>query len=173
MKRQIRRGVFETNSSSVHSITITKNSIDTNKMVINSDGLIEVDVGEFGWGVERHGDQYTKLSYLAMMALETEGSECETVEQFFETEGFQKINSEIASYCACKGVTVPGLKIQKHSYKDSKGEERFYIDHEGYIDHQSCEEYKSLQDFLDSYRVGIVEFVFNPALILEISNDNM
>lgn len=172
-RRQIRRGVFETNSSSVHSITIIKDTIDSNKMAINDDGLIEVDAGEFGWGVERHRDQYTKLSYLVMMALETEGSECETVEQFYETEGFQKINSEIASYCACKGVTVPGLKIEKHSYKDSKNEDRFYIDHDGYIDHQSCEDYGSLQEFLDSNNVGVIEFVFNSSLILEISNDNM
>ena len=171
-KRQIRRGVFETNSSSVHSITITKDTIDANVMGFNDDDLIEVDAGEFGWGVERHRDQYTKLSYLVVMALETEGSECETVEQFYETEGFQKINSEIASYCACKGVTVPGLKIEKHPYKNSKGVEDFYIEHDGYIDHQSCENYGSLQEFLDDKGVSIVEFVFNPALILKISNDN-
>lgn len=172
-KRQIRRSVFETNSSSVHSITITKDTIDANVMGFNDGDLIEVDAGEFGWGVERHRDQYTKLSYLVMMALETEGSECETVEQFYETEGFQKINSEIASYCACKGVTVPGLKIEKHTCKNSKGVEGFYIEHDGYIDHQSCDDYGSLQEFLDNKGVSIVEFVFNPALILEISNDNI
>ena len=49
----------------------------------------------------------------------------------------------------------------------------YYIDHDGYIDHQSCEDYGSLQEFLDSNNVGVIEFVFNSSLILEISNDNM
>ena len=173
MKRQIRRGVFETNSSSVHSITISKNTIDENKMTINDDGFIEVEAGEFGWGVEHHRDQYTKLSYLVMMAVETDGRQCESVEEFLKTEGFQHINHEIAAHCNCRGIVIPGLTWTKHTYQDSKGVDRFYVTHDGYIDHQSCEDYKNLQHFLDDKGVTVVEFVFNPNLMLEIANDNI
>lgn len=171
-KRVIRRSVFETNSSSVHSVSISNNDLQDSHLTVNDDGYIEVDPGEFGWGVESFTDQTTKLEYLVMMAMETEGKECTSIEEFYQTEGFQHINREIACYCNCKGIIVPELKIEKHTYKTDKGEERFYINHEGYIDHQSCENYGSLKEFLDDYRTTVIEFVFNPGAILHISNDN-
>ena len=46
MKRQIRRGCFETNSSSTHAICITK--ADVNKEDLPSH--VTFTHGEFGWG---------------------------------------------------------------------------------------------------------------------------
>ena len=43
MKRQIRRSVFETNSSSTHSVSISKKPVDV------SDKSIHFNIGEFGW----------------------------------------------------------------------------------------------------------------------------
>lgn len=62
MKTQIRRSVFETNSSSTHSIAIKKdfdiNSIPENKR------KVQFNVGQFGWEFDTYDDIYSKASYL-------------------------------------------------------------------------------------------------------------
>lgn len=60
MKKQIRRGVFETNSSSTHAICITKES------VIEKDfpNHVTFTHGEFGWETVEYSDLWSKASYL-------------------------------------------------------------------------------------------------------------
>lgn len=55
----IRKGLFETNSSSTHAICIGK---DNNNLVIPSE--LTFKVGEFGWENEVHDDVLTLASYL-------------------------------------------------------------------------------------------------------------
>lgn len=70
MKRQIRRNVFETNSSSTHSICITKNDILDEKR-----NWITFYTGEFGWEHETLYSITSKASYLytAILYLEKYG----------------------------------------------------------------------------------------------------
>ena len=49
MKRQIRRGVFETNSSSTHAICIAKGDYNLSKH-------IDFTIGEFGWENNEYDD---------------------------------------------------------------------------------------------------------------------
>ena len=58
MKRQIRKNVFETNSSSTHAICISKNNDYKKRDYIN------FEIGEFGWEFDVYGDVYSKASYL-------------------------------------------------------------------------------------------------------------
>lgn len=58
--RQIRKGTFETNSSSTHAICITKT--DVNKADFPSH--VTFTHGEFGWEVEEYSDLWSKASYL-------------------------------------------------------------------------------------------------------------
>lgn len=60
MKRQIRRGTFETNSSSTHAICITKS--DVNKSSLPN--YVEFEHGEFGWEVAEYHGLHSKASYL-------------------------------------------------------------------------------------------------------------
>lgn len=60
MKKQTRKGVFETNSSSVHTITISKNGYD--KSIIPE--VLVFIFGEFGWEVNKLSSVYEKASYL-------------------------------------------------------------------------------------------------------------
>lgn len=60
MKRQIRKGVFETNSSSTHAICISKDNINKNSLPEH----ITFTHGEFGWEFDTHSDTWTKASYL-------------------------------------------------------------------------------------------------------------
>lgn len=65
MKKLIRKSVFETNSSSCHSISLASFDkefvIDT--IYPDQFGKIYVEGGEFGWHWERYNDAKTKLSY--------------------------------------------------------------------------------------------------------------
>jgi hypothetical protein len=61
MKIQIRKGLFETNSSSVHSIVIGNNGEDIHKGLPTT---LEFYGGEFGWEHEIYDDPSSKASYL-------------------------------------------------------------------------------------------------------------
>lgn len=126
--KQIRNKVFETNSSSTHSISFSaRDTLEDNTMPIDEyDGYIHATFGEFGWEIESYYDQESKLSYLLTMAAHLNGfyfwcvneSEFEEdLKKFIETEDFKTLSDEIASYANCNGV---------------------WIDYgEGYVDHQS------------------------------------
>ena len=67
MKRQIRRKVFETNSSSMHSLTVEKLGVTEYLHVDEVENKVIVNYGEFGWGYDEYTDPETKLSYLITM----------------------------------------------------------------------------------------------------------
>lgn len=170
MKKQIRRGVFETNSSSTHSLTIKNGNLNDSNLHIDYDNMLEVDFGEFGWEVCNYSDQYTKLQYILTMCACTEGRKCITPEEFYETDGFKSISSAIASYCHCDGIRVREDCIRT-SHWDYCNED--YLDFDGYIDHQSVEDYSSVADFLEQNNISSVEdFIFNDGIIVHTDNDN-
>ena len=59
MKVQIRKSVFETNSSSVHSIVIYKNASN-----IQTPSSLQFTLGEFGWEINVLTTPYEKAQYL-------------------------------------------------------------------------------------------------------------
>jgi hypothetical protein len=67
-KKLIRTGVFETNSSSAHSVSIADNTkefvLDT--IYPDQDGNVTLEGGEFGWGWFKHNDALTKANYAAV-----------------------------------------------------------------------------------------------------------
>lgn len=68
MNRIIRHFVFETNSSSSHSISIpdTMELLDT--LHPDENGEIRLGSGEYGWGYEEYNDAYNKADYAAVYA---------------------------------------------------------------------------------------------------------
>lgn len=62
---KIRRSVFETNSSSTHSICITRSNLE-----LELPEKVIFDVGEFGWQEEKYSDVNEKASYLYTAILE-------------------------------------------------------------------------------------------------------
>lgn len=64
----IRKGTFETNSSSTHSLSITpedKEMLLDNSIKVDGDTLV-LQGGEFGWGWEKFNDALTKANYCAV-----------------------------------------------------------------------------------------------------------
>jgi hypothetical protein len=64
----IRKKVFETNSSSSHSISISEDDKNflLDYMIPDDTGTIELVGGEFGWEWERYTDAETKANYFAL-----------------------------------------------------------------------------------------------------------
>lgn len=162
--KQIRRSVFETNSSSTHSVSVKCNKgLQPNWMTVSEDGYIHASLGDFGWEIETYAEQPDKLSYLLTMAYmknptgehrwSDEYSEEKDMERFVETHNFQMISEAIARYTNCKGVHL-----------DQIGD--------GYIDHQSHEDYRTTQEFLDEYGLSVIEFVYGRGVKLHTDNDN-
>lgn len=61
MKKQIRKSIFETNSSSMHAITVTSKPGKTEYLKYHS---IDFHTGEFGWDHTIYCDTQAKASYL-------------------------------------------------------------------------------------------------------------
>lgn len=79
MKKLIRHGVFETNSSSCHSLSLQTNKngeVETNPNFFNDyeiddDGVLSFDTGEFGWEANYFGYFQDKLSYVMTYCITT------------------------------------------------------------------------------------------------------
>ncbi len=70
MKTNIRQSVFETNSSSTHSISIAEEIsmlMDTD-LIPDETATIELTGGEFGWEWEKYNDAPTKANYAAVFS---------------------------------------------------------------------------------------------------------
>ena len=53
IRKQIREGTFETNSSSMHSLVIENKKsgkLSPSNLPVSSDGILKIGTGEFGWG---------------------------------------------------------------------------------------------------------------------------
>ncbi len=162
--KQVRRSVFETNSSSTHSITITHGKIVNNNIRVDRDGYIHTELGEFGWEIWDYKGQAERLSYLVtMLAVKSDvtlwcyeddesRTEKDIVEDIMKTHEFEKLSDEIGRHARCSGVIIDPS--------------------DGYIDHQSHEDYRDFQDFLDQYNTNVVEFVFGRGNVVHTDNDN-
>ena len=87
MKRQIRRGCFETNSNSTHAICIIK--ADVNKEDLPSH--VTFTHGEFGWENDEYSDLWSKASYLYQAI-------CSCYEGDEKAEVINKITELLAEY---------------------------------------------------------------------------
>lgn len=61
---KFRYDVFETNSSAVHSISVSSDGIEPSRLPIDKDGNIITDYGSFGREYRIYESQEDKLSYL-------------------------------------------------------------------------------------------------------------
>ena len=141
---QIRLSQFETNSSSVHSLVIPK---DTKIDIPHSVYLFE---GEYGW--TEHKD-YDTLSYFYTACVERGKEEVEKFFSYLKRKGVEEINSR-------------ELRWKKDSYE---GKEYEYAEgFDGYIDHGGelpLDEFFANENLLD-------RFLFSEDSFVETGNDN-
>lgn len=174
MKQVIRRSIFETNSSSSHSVSKQKGTLQESYLSVRKDNKIHVEFGEFDWGYERISDQYGKLQYLCTMAA-CNNIDHVTIEDFLNNDDFKELSYVIGEYCGCDGINFESqnnLTVENNWVNTPK-----CIDFNGYIDHQSM--FPSFSEFLhdfgfdeDNDKTNILNFVFNDGVTLIIDNDN-
>jgi hypothetical protein len=140
--KTIRNNVFETNSSSSHSLCIIEG--DLNDMIYpDEEGRIHLVGGEFGWGYEEHNDSLTKANYCAVAFLEHESY-------------LEMLKEVIIEHTKCEEVIILAELFNYNSPYNS------------YIDHQSIDE---AADSIYS-KQDLKNFIFNPNSKLIIDNDN-
>ena len=154
---QIRKSVFETNSSSSHSFSIpTEDEFDSKGKTLFTDLLsIRKDnssfylyCDEFGWGEDVFTDAKTKLSYLVTYLFSGEGGNIKGV---CESTEYKMLLNVLYRYC----------RIEPERVVPPLGDL-------GYIDHQS----RGVADDIFESEKKIAAFLFNPNSELVIDNDN-
>lgn len=143
----IRHGVFETNSSSTHSICIPKDSLDLTLIIPKE---LKFTFGEFGWEESRLDSTEEKASYLYT------GLNCNERKEDIE---------RIGTILKDKGIKV---EFEKEIFE--KDGEYTWSKNSGYVDHAH-----KLEQFLDdimSDEDKLMRFLFSPLSVIFTSNDN-
>lgn len=144
MKRKIRIGAFETNSSSTHAICISKNDVNTNDLPSN----VAFAHGEFGWEFRVLTDTWDKASYLYQAI-------CDTSDSIDERQ--EKLNM-ISDMLGEESITCEFEPDRKNYWNDG-----------GYIDHayDLCDLIRELL----SDKEKLFRYLFGASMIIT-GNDN-
>ena len=161
-----RSNVFETNSSSVHTITIDTGNI--NDLEVQRDGYIHLSMPYYGKQFDRFNNSYDKLCYALLVVCYTHGiyldwdpdneeymseqeyeDECnywkDCLEDLMSLEEYHIIEQCVISELKKNNKECYGLKIHQSSCG---------------IDHQS-QEHESLHEFLEENKLSnIHDFIF-------------
>ena len=150
MRRQIRRSVYETNSSSTHAICIAKDGYELKDH-------IDFHTGEYGWECEEYGDLDNKASYLITAIL--------SMDKEYADEKLTRLKDILDEYEIT--YTIPELNVKSYEY----GKEKHYYYNIGYdyIDHAG--ELKSWLDDLLSDSDKLFRDRFGNSIIIT-GNDN-
>jgi hypothetical protein len=145
----VRNGVFETNSSSCHSLCISDQEAILDTLPVDNEGVVRIFTGEFGWGIDEYNDAAMKAAY------------CLTWIKTCNDENDPKVSKYEASL---KGVIEEVCKAKEVRFIQET--DKYYP--WGYIDHQSSDRCAEAFESLTSLK----NFIFNPNSTLRISNDN-
>ena len=144
--KQIRRNVFESNSSSVHTLQISKDGLEPSKLELNKDGNIEIEFGEFGKEYMIYDTQYEKLQYLISF-IAYNYSYYYDLDNLYENYDYSEVRDAICEYTGANDIVVVG-------------------EAQPYIDHQSADDC-----VIRLYKDEIINFVFNKFITLKTDCD--
>lgn len=151
MTKLIRKSVFETNSSSCHSISISSDDVVYDGIIPASDNKIYLKPMEFGWDINEYRDPMSKLTYCWIY-----------VQDWTDKE--QQEFSQILSNVVCQHTGADEI-VMELEY-DKWNPDGYY----GYIDHQSVECNDLHHMFYQPEYLK--NFIFNPNSVLRTDNDN-
>ena len=162
MKKQIRIGTFETNSSSVHSLQISQKHMHKSKLKIADDGYVHVQLTEYyGKDEKDYKGQREKLTYIVTWMYIYYGC---NLEDLFKGSLWEEFNKTFTDYV---GNDCKGILIDKTMFDDSEmaGD---YLDHQsipyGKYDTENC-----IVNLYDAEQ--LINFIFNPYLWLHTDCD--
>lgn len=143
MKTQIRSNVFETNSSSVHTITISNNFPQS------IDNYIFFDRGEYGWEWEIYNSCQDKANYLY---------EC-MIDLFYHNNSLEEKCDRIREELALYNVDCNFVEVNENNL------------FEGYVDHGGQNE--ELVNYLLDNPDKLINYLFNDTSYIATGNDNV
>lgn len=177
MQKNIRKCMFETNSSSMHVIVIDNKDREYKKQLhlpSDADNYLMVHLKSYGWGFEWLDYSNAKLCYLVTYALQPIQDTQETVNDNVQriwngdTSGLSDAYNDlidvidfIKEYDA-EADHVDGIRLVFDDDDDSMP----------YVDHQSCNGSIGQMLSYGGQGMSMAEFVFNPSVRMRISNDN-
>ena len=154
MKKQIRINTFETNSSSVHTLQISKDLMGMNELVIKKDGYVHINLDQYyGRDLTEYKTQEEKLKYICTWMYIYYGND---IKQMYDGYGWKEFETEFCNYINnhlnpkkqnyyCKGIKIDKIIYGIH-------------DTDGFI-----------LDLFDTDM--LVNFIFNPYLWLRTDSD--
>ena len=151
----VRRGTFETNSSSTHSICVTKGD---EALLIPNTVSVNIDEYEFGWEYEKWCYYDDKIAYFVLGILnisynEGLGKGATMLEEFI---------NDLKEF-GVKEVDITGVRL--HHYQS-----QYYLESDGYVDHSS-----DLKDFVEELMANketLKRFLFSTDSFILGGNDN-
>lgn len=153
--KNIRNSVYETNSSSTHSFSVSTDTSGILSTIIpDDDGVITLEGGEFGWGWEKFNDALTKANYAAVYI-----SDYAMVHKDHGNDLLDVLKNVICEHTGAKDI-VFDLGLDSKTFKS-------------HIDHQS-NAFEN-DNFLVSYAHNadvMKNWIFNPESWLFIGDDN-
>ena len=143
----IRKGVFETNSSSTHSIYVAEGEFDCATLFVDNDNICYVYPAEFGWEYRHYNDAPTKASYCLTYAW----------------------NNDLTQHLdMLREVIMENTKAQEVRFAEC--DSKYYP--KGYIDHQSDRGDYDACGPAFANKESLKAFIFNSESLLLTSNDN-
>lgn len=166
MKVQIRPGVFETNSSSTHAISIIKKS-----NITEYPDKVIFDKGNFGWEFEIYNSTSDKASYLWEAIIGYYHCNIDKVK-----ECIQVITDTLTKYNIKAVFVYDDITMHTHTY--NSGDTYTYVkckntngeDDDGYIDHT-----EELEPFIESVIYNekqLLNYLFDYNSYVSTGNDN-
>lgn len=163
MNKIIREGVFETNSSSSHSISISNSDAIYDSIYPNEDGIIELNGKHFGWEYLKYNDSLTKANYIFLYIRDW----CEEYKQ-------QEWNDDLKKYEVVNIIPNKSeefMELFSDIILKQTGAYSLKTDtKDGYIDHESVESRKL--DYLFQDKELLRKFIFDKNSWLFLGNDN-
>lgn len=172
METLVRKNVFETNSSSTHSLTVA-NKPDYSTLFPNKNGELRfANPPGFGWSWDTYDDPTSKAWYLYLYLRDWEngGANC-PYDKYDKTKDARSQFTDVA----LEKLELLEKVIKDQTGADSiiwddKADEKHYTSLEGYIDHQSVE--YGLDGDVEFTEQSLKDFVFGIGSIIETGNDN-
>lgn len=165
MKKSIKKSLFETNSSSVHTLVISSDGMEESHLPVRKDGYIHVPLRYYGREGGVYTEQMEKLSYICTRAVcGGNGYSWDFDSAVDDIYVLEMISDAIEDYTGHK------IKV----YVDENTEESDYYYDEPYgFDHQTYPEYSDdMNGFCNVYDPeSIQSFVFNKYVSFTTGSD--
>lgn len=156
--KTIRTNVFETNSSSTHSLAISVKPWEPS-LYLNEDQKYHISFRDFEGKVEHITWISEKIAFLLQLSMQCKGyyyytdskidplDEEEEREELYDLPLFKQIEMTLRLYNPkCQGLIVDDLR--------------------GHIDHQTSQEYHSGEEFLADFNMPLKDYLFGNVILL-------